>query len=205
MADWFRRSFREDVKKTVAAVEKRTAAEVVVAVRPTSGQYRHVDAYVGALFALICLAVFLYHPAEFEFTYLPFELVAAFVVGTVLSMVTPLGRWLSRKKTLDAAVKLAASAAFTDSRVYRTRNRTGVLLFVSVFERRFRVIADTGVPLDEIAGWPALCTRFEAATNRLDDRAFLAALRDLGELLAEPLPCPQDDVNELGDDVTEAA
>lgn len=205
MADWFRRSFQEDVKKAVAAVEKRTAAEVVVAVRPMSGQYRHVDAYAGAVFALLCLAVFLYHPAEFEFTYLPFELSAAFVVGTLLSMVTPLGRWLTRKKNLDAAVKLASSAAFTDCRVHQTRSRTGILLFVSVFERRFRAIADTGVPLNEIEGWPALQTRFEAATNRLDDQAFLAALRDLGELLSKPLPCPHDDVNELGDDVTEAA
>lgn len=205
MADWFARSFQNDVKKTVAAVEKKTAAEVVVAVRPTSGQYRHIDTYVGALFALFCLAVFLYHPAEFEFTYLPFELAAAFVVGTVLSMVTPMGRWLSRDKSLDAAVKLGASAAFTDSGVYRTKNRTGVLLFVSAFERRIRVIADDGVPLAKLEGWNALRKRFEAATRTLNDQAFLAALRDLGDLLAEPLPCPHDDVNELGDDVTEAA
>jgi putative membrane protein len=205
MADWFARSFQNEVKKTVAAVEKKTAAEVVVAVRPTSGHYRHIDAYVGAFFALFCLAVFLYHPAEFEFTYLPFELAAAFVVGTVLSMVTPMGRWLSRERTLDAAVKLGASAAFTDSGVYRTKKRTGVLLFVSAFERRFRVIADAGVPLDELEGWDSLQKRFEAATRTLNQKAFLAALSDLGELLAEPLPCAHDDENELGDDVTEAA
>lgn len=205
MADWFAQSFKADVKKQVAEIERSTRAEIVVAVRPASGHYRHVDAYVGAAFALLVLCVFLYHPARFEFTYLPLELAGSFVLGTVLSVVTPIGRWLTPRRALDSAVDLAASAAFTDCGVYRTRGRSGVLLFVSVYERRFRVRADQGVPIAEIADWKAVCQRFDVAVAASDREKFVNALSELGPLLAQLLPRSADDVNELGDDVTEAA
>jgi uncharacterized membrane protein len=78
-------------------------------------------------------------------------------------------------------------------------------LFISAYERRFRVRADKGVPLSQIEGWPALLARFERATTKGDGAEFLRALADLGPLLAQPMPRAHDDVNELADGVTEAA
>jgi putative membrane protein len=47
------------------------------------------------------------------------------------------------------AVRQAARGAFFDHRVSRTHGRTGILLYVSVFERRVEVVPDAGIEQDE--------------------------------------------------------
>ena len=42
-------------------------------------------------------------------------------------------------------MRTAARAAFVDQGISRTRGRTGILVFVSLFEREVEVVADVGV------------------------------------------------------------
>jgi putative membrane protein len=206
-ASFFSAPFKAEVKRAVGEVERQTSAEIVVAVRPNASSYRHVDFAVGSVVALAVLCVFLYHPEPFEFTYLPLELAGAWIAGAMLSLgLTPLRRSLASKKLKTSSADLAASAAFSDCGVYKTRARTGILVFVSAFERRGLVRADVGVPTAELGEkWTAWTGSVDAAARRLDAAAFLAALRQAGPLLADKLPRAADDVNELADDVSEAA
>lgn len=207
-----RRGFFSDelkaaVKSAVKEIEQQTSAEVVVAVAPESGYYRAADLYAGALCSFAALCVFLYHPHPFDFTFLPFELLAAFGVGMLLSMgVPPVRRALTTRRVRYEQVQVAARAAFVDHNVHMTRARTGVLVFVSWFERRVIVVADVGVPLDEIADrWEALAERLDGAIKKGNPETFLSSLRYFGAVLAEVLPRSPDDENELPDDVQEAS
>jgi putative membrane protein len=195
------------VKNAVQAVERVSAAELVVAVRPSSGHYRHADLALGALLALIVLCVFLYHPAPFDFTFLPIELAGAFLIGALSSVsIAPLRRLLIRRRLMDENVQTSARATFVELGVHRTRGRSGLLVLVSSFERRAEVVVDIGVPARELgSGWTEWQARVQTAADKRDTAAFLAALAALGPLLAEKLPRSADDVNELGDDVHEAA
>jgi putative membrane protein len=204
---FFSNEFKAEVRRSVGQAERQTSAEIIVAVRPSSASYLHVDFAVGSVLALAVLCVFLYHPEPFEFTYLPLELAGAWVVGALLSLsFSPLRRTLASKKLQRAAVDLAASATFVDCGVHKTRGRTGILVLVSSFERRAAIRADIGVPIAELGPqWSAWSEKLDAAAKRLDSEKFLAALDEVGALLAKRLPRAADDVNELPDDVNEAA
>lgn len=195
---FFDAPFKQRVEAAIAEIEGQTSAEVVVAVRPVSGTYWHVTWAVGAVSAFLALCVFLYHPAEFEFTYLPLELAGAFVVGSLLSTsVKAIPRTLSTRRYQGSAVEQAASAAFTEYGVHKTRGRTGLLVFVSTFERRAVLRPDVGVPAAELAA----CAGELDASVRQGPESFLASLRRLAPMLADKLPRAADDVNELADGV----
>jgi putative membrane protein len=198
---------KDAVKGVVKEIEQQTSAEIVVAVRPESGYYRAADLYAGGVLAFAALCVFLYHPHPFDFTFLPFELLIAFGVGMLLSMgIPPLRRLLSTRRVRTENVETAGRAAFVEHNVHMTSARTGVLVYVSWFERRVIVLADVGVPLDEIGDrWTALAVRLHQAVLKGNPETFLSSLRYFGAVLAEVLPRAPEDENELPDEVQEEA
>lgn len=196
------------VRAAVADAEKMTSAEIVVTVRRECGDYRRADLEVGSLFALALLCVFLYHPEPFDFTYLPVELAAAFMLGAILSAyVTPLRRLLIPRSIRAANASRAAKAAFVDLGIHRTKGRTGILVFVAAFEGTVEVVADVGIHPKKLGvAWDEVVRKLDRAF-RLDRSAelFIDALRQLGPVLAKEHPRAHDDENELKDDLTEHA
>ncbi|MFT3769134.1 MAG: hypothetical protein QM820_27150 [Minicystis sp.] len=191
------------VRDAVAEVERQSAAEIVVALRRSSGHYRHADFIAGGLAALAALCVFLYHPEPFDFTFLPLELLGFFAAAATATAQLPgLRRALTARRVRDENVHDAARAFFVDRGLTRTAGRTGILVYLSVLERRVEVVADIGV--DEAAlgqPWIDAKTKLDRAlaAGSIDD--MLAALRGLGPILGAALPRAEDDVNELPDEV----
>jgi putative membrane protein len=200
MTSFFDEAGRRLVTAAVKDAERATSGEIVVVVRPSSATYRHVDFAVGLASAAAVLCVFLYHPAPFDFTWLPLELAGAFAVGVAVSLgAAPLKRALVSRAVVSRAVRAAACEAFVSRGVHRTRGRTGVLVLVSALERRVEIVADLAVksPLDASA--------LERAVRRHDVEAFAAAIVALGRALGETLPRAADDENELPDAPEEVA
>ncbi|MGZ3461824.1 MAG: hypothetical protein ACXU86_25305, partial [Archangium sp.] len=88
------RAFFDDAAKAqaaqeVKAIEARTAAEVVVAVRHASGQYRHTDYLVGFGLSLVTLVALLYLPPEFPLETFPVDVALSFVLGAGVSALLP--------------------------------------------------------------------------------------------------------------------
>jgi putative membrane protein len=194
---------RAEVASAIRAVESATSAEVVVAVRARSGHYRHTDYLVGFAFSFVALLFFLFDPHEFEIDWMPVDTLVAFALGTLLSVgFSPLRRVLTSRKLMRENVRTAARATFVDLKIAKTSGRTGILVFVSSFERRVEVVPDIGV--DPVVLGPG----FERAVSELDlalrRRAsfvsFVEALRALGPILGRALPRTADDVNELPDE-----
>lgn len=187
------------VAEAVTAIEQKTSAEIVVMMRPSSGRYRAADLAWGALFAFAALCVFLYHPDEFDFTWFPLEQAGAFAVGALVSAwVPPLRRLLASRAERRANVRLAARAAFVERGLSRTRGRTGVLVYLSAFERAGDVVLDVG--LDEAKlGASVAAVRAASARGRIDE--LLSALDALGASLARAYPREADDVDELPNEV----
>lgn len=201
---FFATDAKAKVALAIAEVEAQTSAEVVVALRPSSGHYRHTDYLVGFALAAGALLVFLFHPQPFETNTFPLEFAASFVIGTLASAhLPPLRRLLTSPRLMAEGVRTAARAAFVELGVGRTAGRTGVLVFVSMFERRVEVVADSGVSEEALGeAWRDARARLAAAVARDPDLdRFLAALRAVGPILGGALPHAADDVNELSDEV----
>jgi putative membrane protein len=195
---FFTSGARTRVTEAVANVESRTAAEVVVVVRRRSATWREADLATGAVVAFGVLMLLLFHPREIAVEIMPIDVMLAFAAGAVLCAgMPPLKRLLLPRRRVDEQVRLAARAAFVDQHVSQTRGRTGILVYVSMFERRVDVVADAGVDAKLIE---AEVRALRASIERGPDLdAFLDALRGIGPALASALPKGEDDVNELPD------
>ena len=137
---------RQAVTEAVVDVESHTAAEVVVVVHRTSGTWREVDLAVGALAGFAVLLLVLFHPKPIPVVAMPVDVALGFVAGAVLcASLSPLKRALLPRRRVAAQVLAMARAAFVEHGVSRTTGRTGILVYVSTFERIVEVVADVGV------------------------------------------------------------
>jgi putative membrane protein len=195
---------KEEVARAIRDLESKTCAEVVVAVRRISGHYRHTDYLVGFVLALAALCLFLFHPEPFAYDIFPLEMALTFAFGAVVTAnLAPFRRVLTSRRLMEENVRRAARAAFVELGISNTKGRTGMLVFVSTFERRVEVVADAGLDLT------ALGPDFNVARDRLQQATaqgahfdrFIEALGVLGEVLGAAMPRAEDDVNELADEV----
>ena len=71
---------------------------------------------------------------------------AAFGCGLALThFLPPLKRFLAGRALMQRRVGQRAAEAFVAEEVFDTRERTGILLFVSLFERQVLVVGDSGI------------------------------------------------------------
>jgi putative membrane protein len=198
--DFFVPEARRRVGQAVEEIERETSAEVVVTVRKRSGHYRQTDLYAGAAFALAMLAFLLFDAHPFDVGWMPVDVIVAFGVGAFASAeVTLLRRALTSPRLLRESTVTAARAAFYELGISRTTGRTGVLVYVSMFERRVVVVPDIAVKPDELgAEWTAAEQALQASVaNGPDFERFLTALASIHAPLVRALPAQPGDVNEL--------
>jgi putative membrane protein len=195
----------EDAKRRIVEavqdVESKSSAEIVVSVRDRSDDYRDVDLLAGVCLAVVTIFVLIYVPAELDENLMPLETLLGFVVGSLLvGKIRPLKRvLLSRKRAAQRAI-VEARAHFVEAGVSRTRDRSGILIFVSQLERAVCVVADIGIDERTMGdAWTAKLAGLRAAAEREDVAAFAAALKELGPLLGAAYPRREDDINELPD------
>ncbi len=131
--------------------------------------------------------------------------IASFGVGALLSAAaTGLRRLVVSRKLMDDSVHAAACARFVDQGISATRCRTGVLVYVSLFERRVEIVPDIGIPVDRLGDRWTQGVRSIDAAPRQGVEPFVTALQALWPLLAEAVPRAAEDVNELPDDMVQA-
>jgi uncharacterized membrane protein len=192
---------KQAVQHAVIDIESRTAAEIVVSVRRTSGRYREADYLAGFLTSLLVLAGLLYLPPAFPlWTFIP-NLVLGFVIGALAASRAPwCRRRLTPRRVQVAHARSAARVAFVDGGYSHLPGRHAVFVHVAVLEGHVEVLADVGVDAAaRQAGWASACSTLSAALQDRDVPRFVAALTALGELLVAVCPHTVDDRNELSD------
>lgn len=192
------------VRSALADAEAFTSAEIVVAVRRTSGRYRESDYLAGFLVALLTLFALLYLPQVFPLWVFVPNVVMGFIVGALVSSRLPVvRRLLTRRAVRDEYVGRAARALFVDARYSRLPGRNAVLIYVALLERRVEVIADLGIDIATLEpDWTTACRALDDTLRpRPDASRFVEEVRRLGPLLGRVHPRLAEDVNELPDEV----
>lgn len=189
------------LREAVGAVEARSRAELVLAVRARSDSYNRGPLLFGAVVAWGVLGFELFSPYEFPLDAIFLEPAIIGACATFLAATIPaFTRILASPKKRRESVERAAHAMFQERGVGLTRERTGVLLYVSFLEREAVVVADKGitdlVPPDV---WTPLMSRVVESARSARDAAGLAAAVRLLEPLATQLPARSDDEDELAD------
>lgn len=190
---------RVRIGEVIAAAEKKTSGEFVAVVAHESDHYLFFTTLWAAIAALIVPGAMLAAGSELDLivTY-AIQLAGFLVVGTLL-LWPPLKIRFVPKSIRRAHAARAAQEQFHLLGVHRTRNRSGLLLYVSVAEHYVQIIADEGIHarVGE-ARWQEIVGMFvaEVKAGRVAD-GFTAAITAIADAMAAHYPREADDVNEL--------
>ena len=183
----------------IKEIENTTAAELVIVVRARSGNYAHADYLFGALLAFAGILFLIFSPFVFHQIWVAIDAVLLFVIGAYISARTHrLRRLLTRSEYRLANVRTAAAAMFYEAGIANTESETGVLIYLSLLERRLELIADRAV-LKAVPAldWNAVMFELHQDGKEPDPQTFLTGVRKLGSLLAQHLPAADANPDEL--------
>jgi putative membrane protein len=197
----FDNGVRDELAQTIRAIECDCSAEMVIVVRARSGSYRRADYLFGAILALAALIFSLYSPEPFALYWIALDPVIFFLLGMfICSRSNLLRRLFTTKKARKDAARLHAAAMFYEAGIANTEAETGLLVYLSLLERRLELIADRGIlkavpPVE----WNGALSELHRVGRDPDPDAFFAGLKRLGGVLAHCLPPGEENPNELSD------
>lgn len=199
---------RRAIADAVSAAEDGSRGEIVPVVVAASDRYEAAGwrgALLGALAAAVAAAVA--HRLAGSWADPALWIALPPLLGAVLgrlavALCPPLRRALAGREVLDREVRQRAAEEFLEQEVFRTRDRSGILILLSAFEREVVVVADRGIREAVPAGeWDALARAIAGGVGagRPAD-ALLAAIARCGDLLRERrVAARAEDRNELPD------
>lgn len=182
----------------VRELESRSAAELVVEIRSRSGSYAHADGRFAAALSIVSLAVILFMPWVVPPITVLLDPIAFYLLGTGIARWSPaLRRLFTTRRERQQAVRTHAAALFHERGIGNTSAATGLLLYVSLLERRMEVLADRGLLRQVNANdWNgAMAELHRERPIHPDD--VIAAVRTLGAILERDVPAGDENVDEL--------
>jgi len=205
---------KESVEAAVAAAEKKTAGEIVPYIIKRSSRYRETTWKGAVHFSLVAVAMIfgmsMFYAGWsfgwlFTFTGGATVILASGVIGAALVRYVPkLERLLISEEAISEAVRNRAARAFLEEEVFSTRDRTGILIFVSLFEHRVEVVGDAEINARvEPDDWAYVVEDILLGikSGRLSN-GLASAIERCGNLLSDrDLDIREDDENELSDGV----
>ncbi|WP_425228789.1 TPM domain-containing protein [Sphingomonas sp.] len=211
------------VTAAVTAAEQRTAGEIVTAVAARSDAYHDAALHWAMLAMLAVPAAFAFWPdaalrlwgvvadgwgpapAGAPYLVALVGSTVAFLLVRVLLAQMPLRMAVTPGATKTRRVRRQALALFRVGAERRTRGRTGVLLYLSLAERRAEIVADAAIHSrvdDAVWGEAMAALLTQVRAGRAAD-GLIAAIDRVAIVLAEHFPREADDVNELPDRLIE--
>jgi putative membrane protein len=200
---------RQKIRAAVQAAEKQTRGEIVPMVVPVSGHY-DTPHLLGSLLALLTLAGLLFEHDGWGASYSPpvilLAVLAAYSLGRAAGSLPVLIRLLTPNHRMDLQVRRRAQAAFYEHGLHKTREASGILIMISLLERRVQILADRAI--DEKvppATWDAVVHQLICAIKEgRPTEGLCRAITQCGALLAEHFPArPGDNPDELRDDLVQ--
>jgi putative membrane protein len=131
--------------------------------------------------------------------------VLKFTIALLALRWMPLRLLLTPAATKHRRVRRRALAIFEAAAAGRTSGRTGILIYVSLAERRAEIIGDeaiTGVTTPDTWGEAMAALLVEVREGRFGD-GIVAAVERIGTVLAEHFPRSAQDSNEIPDKLIE--
>ena len=215
---------RQKVSAAIAAAEANSNGEIVAVTTPISDPYHDVGLHwaLVPLFAVLAWAA--WRPSALEWWYdfllggwgsdptmsqlLTLLMVFAalkFTVALLILKWMPLRLALTPGATKSRRVRRRALAIFKSAAERRTTGRTGILIYLSMAEHRAEIIGDeaiTKVTTPETWGEAMAALLVEVKAGRVGE-GIVAAIEQVGVVLAEHFPRSSADINEIPDKLIE--
>ncbi|MBK8394533.1 MAG: hypothetical protein IPL26_04705 [Leptospiraceae bacterium] len=199
----------EQIKKAVQEAEKTTSAEIVPVFFESCGIYADTYWKSGILFASIISFLYLifdnlnYITFDMNLQYFFTMQMSAGLLGVIAVYLIPSWkRLLLDRMDVKNRVRDVAFRVFLEESVFNTKERTGMLLFMSFLEKEAVILGDEGINKKvnpEI--WKGILTQLTSGMKRGDKTtAIIHTIQVMGNLLKQ-FPIQANDKNELSDEL----
>ncbi|HEX8192415.1 MAG TPA: hypothetical protein VF552_05895 [Allosphingosinicella sp.] len=214
----------ERVTQAVAAAERLSDGEIVTVVADRSDSYHDVALHWAVLAMLLVPAVLAALPESwFEWAealilgwngeltrpllmlFLVIKLAAVFLIVRFALAWTPLRMALTPGGTKSRRVARRALSVFRVAAEKKTHGRTGVLLYLSLQERRAEIVADEAIHskvAPDVWG-EAMAVLVDHVRDGKAAEGMALAVEKIGAVLATALPKTLDDPNQISDRLLE--
>jgi putative membrane protein len=171
------------LEQAIAGLETQTGVQVVTAVIGKADSYVELPwkafalgTALGGLVLVVADALSPRWSGAENALILAVAMLGAGASSALLAVVAPpYARLFLRASRRDVEVRHYAQAFFLRRELFATRGRTGILLLVSLFERKLEILADVGLHARfDAADWRAV---IDAMTPLLRERRCFGALR----------------------------
>ncbi len=199
-AEFFSTKEQQRVEDAVKAAEKTTSGEIVPMVVDSSYEYPRAELIGGGSLALALGLVGSWaFGNESIWVFLAIFVPGFFLLQQLIRQQPDLKRKLIHPDELTAEVKEKALVSFLEQGLHETRDKTGILILISLFEHRVQVLADSGINAKvPEQTWDEIVTLIIAGLKSNDPcSAVCKAVERCGELLQEHFPVKADDTDEL--------
>jgi len=196
---------KAQLRDAIRQAEAKTSGEIVTVIARASGDYFYYPTLWATLLAIlspllpIALAVSIAPLGIIELQLLVFALLA------LVFRWPPIKRRLVPRAVKQQYCARRAREQFLAQNLHTTRERTGVLLYVSVAEHHVELLADAGIHAKVPAGtWDLVVSKLTARVKAGQvGEGFIEAVGAVGAQLAAHFPAAGVNPNELPDHLIE--
>ncbi len=191
---------RENISTAIRAAEAKTSGEIVCVLAQTSSDATALPIFLAAIVALAVPWLLLAFTAFSVQRILLLQIVVFFALAVLLCLPRVRVALLPRR-VRRAAAHRAAMEQFMIRGIARKKDRSGILIFVSLAERYARIIADQGIAARvPQSDWQAAVDALVAhmSSGRIAD-GFVTAINACETVLATHFPRTEMSRDELPD------
>lgn len=186
----------ETIQQTIGKAEEKTSGEIVVAIMKNSHDYFHAQLIGATIFSFFgnILNPFI----SFSYSYLIIPILC-WIIGFLIFSLDSIKRTLISSENILNEVKQRAFQIFFENGVNKTRDQTGILIYVSLFERKIEVIADEGINQKVSQSfWDDGVSMIRSGIQNNDLVIGInQAIEHFSKKLQEEFPIKPDDTNEI--------
>lgn len=199
-SEFFTSEEQQKIENAVKSAEAKTSGEIVPMVVDSSYEYPRAELIGAGTLALALGLIFSWAVGgESIWWFLPAFLVSFFAFQLLIRNAPDLKRKLINPNELDLEVREKALVSFVEQGLHETRDKTGILILISLFEHRVQVLADSGINAKVPENtWNEIVTIIINGLKAGDTcNATCQAVERCGELLEAHFPKKHDDSDEL--------
>lgn len=196
----FDENFRTNLYDTIELIEDNSLVEIVVIIKAQSGKYRDISVWAGIAFAFLLYTFFMFSNYEFGvYLIYVFTILGFFFMYGLVSISSLIKFYLLKKKRMLRNVEISARAIFQKGGIRFTKEKIGVLIYLSLFEKKVYILpdrgAETALPIDE---WNNMKKDFQSIFNKPNIAdTLIIKLKKWQFVFSKYIPAIENDINEL--------
>ena len=190
-----------EIKSAVKHAEKRTSGEIVPVILNKSDEYLYTHYLLALIFSI--MGILIVDTFSINIIDNITTVIILSLIGFFLPHIDSIKRILLTKKEVQEEVNQKALQLFYEQGLQNTKDGTGVLIYISILEKKAIILADKGI--NKIVGTDYWDNEIKKLISFIKSKKMTEGvceiISDIGGKLSEHFPVESDDKNELKNDL----